>query len=98
MLQFNLDAAMLARITAPTLVMQAQGEQFYPGQSERVYRALRSPKRLLRFTTAEGAEFHDEPMAPQTRNEGLYDWLDVTLRSEKRAPDHDARGPAPPGA
>jgi hypothetical protein len=79
MLQFNLDAAMLARVTAPTLVMQAQDEQFYPGQSERVYQALRSPKRLLRFTTAEGAEFHDEPMAPQTRNEGLYDWLDETL-------------------
>ena len=80
MLQFNLDTGTLARITAPTLVMQAQDEQFYPGQSERVYRALRSRKRRLRFTTAEGAEFHDEPMAPQTRNEALYDWLDTELR------------------
>jgi cephalosporin-C deacetylase-like acetyl esterase len=76
---FNLDPATIARIKSPTMVMKAQGEQFYPGQSDEVYRALRAPKKLQLFTAAQGAQFHDEPMAPQTRNEALYDWLDATL-------------------
>jgi hypothetical protein len=59
--------------------MEAEDEQFYPGQSQAVYSQLRSRKKLVNFTVAEGAEFHDEPMAPQTRNEVLYDWLDRTL-------------------
>lgn len=77
--QFTLDAATLARITAPTLVMEAQDEQFYPGQSQQVYDQLHSDKTLHVFTAAQGAQFHDEPMAPQTRNEVLYDWLGTTL-------------------
>lgn len=79
--RFNLDAATITRITTPTLVMEAQKEQFYPGQSEQVYRQLRAPKKLALFTTAQGAEYHDEPMAPQIRNETLYDWLDQTLKT-----------------
>lgn len=74
-LQFNLDAATIGRITSPTLVMEAQDEQFYPGQSAQLYSQLRCPKKLVRFTVAEGAEYHDEPIAPQVRNEALYDWL-----------------------
>ena len=82
MLRFNLDAATLAQISAPTLVMEAQDEQFYPGRSQQVYRQLRPRKTtLLQFTAAEGAQYHDQPMAPQTRNEALYDWLDATLES-----------------
>jgi dienelactone hydrolase len=77
--KFNLSAATIGRIKAPTLVMEAEDEQFYPGQSQAVYSQLRSRKKLVTFTVAEGAEFHDEPMAPQTRNEVLYDWLDRTL-------------------
>lgn len=26
-----------------------------------------------------GAEYHDAPMAPQTRNQVVFDWLDQTL-------------------
>jgi dienelactone hydrolase len=77
--KFNLGAATIGRIKAPTLVMEAQDEQFYPGQSRAVYSQLRSPKKLVTFTVSEGAEYHDEPMAPQTRNEVLFDWLDRTL-------------------
>jgi hypothetical protein len=80
MLLFDLSADTIGRIRAPTLVMEAEDEQFYPGQSQQVYRQLRSKKRLALFTTAEGAEYHDEPMAPQTRNEVLYDWLDAVLK------------------
>ena len=52
-----------------------QGGQFYPGQAQQVYGLLRSPKALYTFTTAQGAEYHDAPMAPQARNQVVYDWL-----------------------
>jgi Esterase FrsA-like len=80
MLRFDLGADTIGRIRAPTLVTEAEDEQFYPGQSQQVYRQLRSKKRLALFTTAEGAEYHDEPMAPQTRNEVVYGWLDSVLK------------------
>ena len=68
------------RITAPTLVMDNELEEAFPGQPRRLYDLLRGPKRYLRFTIAEGAQYHDEPMAPQVRNAALFDWLDETLR------------------
>lgn len=40
---------------------------------------LRGQKRLIRFTAAEGAQFHCEPMAPQLRNERVFDWLECNL-------------------
>jgi hypothetical protein len=80
MQQFTLDASTIGAITSPTLVMQAQDEQFYPGQSRQVYDQLRARRKLQLFTAAQGAQYHDEPMAPQARNEALYDWLDATLK------------------
>jgi len=70
---------LVGRITAPTLVMETELEQFYPGQSKEIYQLLKVPKTLVTFTAAEGAQYHDEPMAPQRRNEVLFDWLDETL-------------------
>jgi hypothetical protein len=67
------------RITAPTLVCSPQFEEFYPGQAEALYALLTAPKELVRFTVAERAQFHCEPMAPQRRNEAVYDWLETTL-------------------
>jgi dipeptidyl aminopeptidase/acylaminoacyl peptidase len=79
MQKFNISPSTIGRIKAPTLVMQAQDEQFYPGQSLEVYSQLRARKRLAKFTVSQGAQYHDEPMAPQMRNEVLYGWLDGTL-------------------
>jgi hypothetical protein len=44
-----------------------------------VYDALRSAKQFHDFTAAESAQFHCAPMAPQTRNQVVYDWLDGIL-------------------
>jgi len=44
------------------------------------YAALRSDKTLVRFTAADGAQLHDAPMAPQRRNEVVFDWLEDRLR------------------
>jgi hypothetical protein len=70
------------KVTSPTLVLSYEDDQFYPSksQAEEVYRLLHGiPKEQHRFTVAEGAEYHDAPMAPQTRNQVVFDWLDATL-------------------
>jgi dienelactone hydrolase len=73
--------SLIGRISSPTLVMEAEGEHFYPGQSRQVYNLLKAPRQLAVFTAAEGAQYHGEPMAPQTRNAVLFDWLEQSLRA-----------------
>lgn len=78
-LQAYSNVDVIHRITAPTLVCSPRLEEFYPGQPEQLYALLTAPKELVRFTVAEGAQFHCEPMAPTRRNEVVYDWLETTL-------------------
>lgn len=72
-------AKFVGRVTCPTLVTQYQDDAFVTGQGRKVYDLLRCPKRFHVFTSAHGAEYHDAPMAPQTRNQVVFDWLDQTL-------------------
>jgi hypothetical protein len=70
------------RVTAPTLVTAYSGDQLVippSGQGTEVYKLLRSRKQFYQFTEAEGAQGHCAPMAPQTRNQVVYDWLDGIL-------------------
>jgi dienelactone hydrolase len=68
------------QVTSPTLVNFYQQDMFFngPAQARAVYNLLPAglPKAFHTFTVAEGAEFHDAPMAPQTRNQVVFDWLD----------------------
>lgn len=68
------------RVTKPVLVVNYELEQFYPGQSQQLLSLLRSDKEMVTLTSAEGAEYHDAPMAPQRRNQVVFDWLDGVLR------------------
>jgi hypothetical protein len=61
------------------LITDPDGEQFWPGQSQRLYDALDCPKHLVRFTAAEDADSHWEPKAPAFRNQRVLDWFDETL-------------------
>ena len=67
------------QITTPLLVTDPEGEQFWPGQSEQLYAALPGPKALVKFTAAEGADRHCEPMARSLLEQRVFDWLDETL-------------------
>ncbi|AXE24726.1 alpha/beta hydrolase [Streptomyces globosus] len=67
-------------IKAPTLVLDYEGEQFYPGQPREMYNALTSPKDYVRLTAQEGAQLHCSPMAPQLHCEVVFDWLQQTLQ------------------
>jgi pimeloyl-ACP methyl ester carboxylesterase len=69
-------AAYLPKITAPALVTQYQGETAFPGQGAAAVRLIRSAATLHEFTAAAGCQFHCAPMAPQRRNQVLFDWLD----------------------
>jgi dienelactone hydrolase len=70
------------RVTAPTLVTSYQGDQLVipaSGQGPEVYKRLRGDKTYHEFTAAQGAQDHCAPMAPQTRNQVVFDWLDRFL-------------------
>ncbi len=68
------------QIRCPVLITDPEGEDFWPGQSQRLYDAVTSPKTLVKFTAAEGADLHCEPKAPRLRAQRIFDWLDATLR------------------
>ncbi|HEX6116077.1 MAG TPA: prolyl oligopeptidase family serine peptidase [Solirubrobacterales bacterium] len=77
--RYNL-ADVVDRIRVPLLITDPEDEQFWPGQSRRLYEALPGPdKRLVPFTAAEGANLHCEPMARSLVDQRVFDWLDETL-------------------
>jgi len=80
MILMQLNVSKVARlVTSPTLITQYEQDMFATNQAKPVYNLLRSRKAYYYFTSADGAEYHDAPMAPQTRNQVVFDWLDETL-------------------
>ena len=69
----------VAQIDTPLLITDPEGEQFWPGQSQQLFDRLPGPKQLVRFTAAEGASRHCEPMAVALRDARIFDWLDEYL-------------------
>jgi hypothetical protein len=67
------------KITAPTAICEPELENFFPGQSKTLHGWIPGST-LLKFTVAEGAEYHCEPMAPQLRNERVFDWLETNAK------------------
>jgi fermentation-respiration switch protein FrsA (DUF1100 family) len=72
-------ADVAGRITCPMLITDPEGEQFFPGQAQKLYDALRGPKKLVRFTREQGADQHCEINAPGYRDYCIYNWLAETL-------------------
>jgi hypothetical protein len=67
------------RLTTPLLITEPEDEQFWPGQSQALYDRLPGPKQLVKFTAAQGANRHCEPMGLATRDTRIFDWLDRYL-------------------
>jgi dienelactone hydrolase len=76
-IRFHLSRAEADRITLPTAITAPELEASFTGQQTKVHRWLGSSSTLLPFTVAEGGEYHCEPMAPQLRNERVFDWLET---------------------
>lgn len=71
--------SVVGRITMPTLVLDYEYEQFYPGQPRTMFDKLTSPKDYVKLTAATGAQLHCSPMAPQQHCDVVFDWLQETL-------------------
>jgi dienelactone hydrolase len=69
------------QITCPTLVCDAENDQFLKGQPRMLYEALHCPKTFAAFTAAEGAGEHCHEGALTLFHQRMFDWLDDTLRS-----------------
>lgn len=69
------------RIACPTLVCEAENDQFFAGQPQQLYDELRCPKTLLQFTAAEGAAEHCHEGALTLFHQRMFDWLDDILKS-----------------
>ncbi|MGW0701156.1 alpha/beta hydrolase family protein [Streptomyces sp. NPDC002867] len=69
----------VGRIKTPTLVLDYDDEQFYPGQPRELFDKLTSPKDYMKLSAATGAQLHCSPMAPQEHCEVVFDWLQETL-------------------
>jgi hypothetical protein len=79
---YNLDGV-AERIECPILITDPENEQFWPGQSEKLFRAVATPpdrRSLVPFRAAEGADSHCEPRALGLRDQRVFDWLDEILR------------------
>jgi hypothetical protein len=76
--EYNL-AGVVNQIRCPMLITDAEGEQFWPGQSQKLYDALSGPKTLMKFTLAEGGDMQCEPKVAGLRTQRIFDWLDQTL-------------------
>src|ERR687897_1269620 len=68
-------------IRCPTLVLDAEKDDSFPGQPQKVYDALTCPKKYILFTVEEGAEEHCQCGAPSLSNQRIFDWVDETLKN-----------------
>ncbi len=66
-------------IKCPTLVLEAEKDDSFPGQPKKVYDALICQKKYILFTSEEGAEEHCQCGAPALSNQRIFDWLDETF-------------------
>lgn len=63
-------------IESPTLVIDSQDEQFFPGQAKQLFDNLTSPKTLMHFTDTDMASSHCQAGAVSLSNQRILDWLD----------------------
>jgi Prolyl oligopeptidase family len=66
----------VGQITTPLLVLDPEGEQFWPGQSQQLYDRLEGAKEIARFAMADGSGRHCEPLGSAQRDARVFDWLD----------------------
>jgi len=76
-----LDHDVIGRIDIPTLVMEADGDQFFRGQPEHVYQELTAPKTYVAFHEEDGAENHCQSGALAFKDEVVFNWLDDILKA-----------------
>jgi dienelactone hydrolase len=69
------------QITTPLLILSPEGEQFWPGQAEQLAALTAPVSTLVRFTAAEGADLHCQPLARTLTAQRMFDWLDERVNA-----------------
>ncbi len=72
-------AGIADRITCPTLVLDAENDQFFAGQPKRLLDELTCAKELILFREDEGAGEHCQEGALFLFHQRTFDWLDTVL-------------------
>ncbi|MGF6888362.1 pimeloyl-ACP methyl ester carboxylesterase [Nocardia sp. GAS34] len=72
-------AGLADRIVCPTLVLEAENDQFFEGQPQRIYDALTCRKDLIAFREDEGGGEHCHEGAVALWHQRTFDWLDELL-------------------
>jgi len=67
------------KVECPTLVIDTESEQFFPGAAKQLFDALTCPKTFMLFTAEEGAEDHCQVGTPMLAGQKIFDWLEETL-------------------
>jgi hypothetical protein len=70
-----------SRIRCPMLITAPANESFWPGQSQKLFDLVTSPKQLIPFTASDGADLHCEPQGYGLRDLRVFNWLDRTLQA-----------------
>jgi alpha-beta hydrolase superfamily lysophospholipase len=73
---YRITPELAARITTPVLIADPDDERYFAGQPQRLYDMLAGKKELVRFTEAEGATGHCQPMARALAAQRFFDFLD----------------------
>ena len=69
-------------IECPTLIMEAEEDQFLKGQAAKVDAALRCPHKYVTLHTSQGAGEHCHMGAMRLAHQTIFDWLDEVLEHE----------------
>jgi alpha-beta hydrolase superfamily lysophospholipase len=73
-------AGSAGQIDTPTLIMDAEGDQFLKGRPQLVEKALTgAATTLVTLTIAEGAGEHTHAGAVSRAHQAMFDWLDTTV-------------------
>lgn len=70
----------IEQIKCPVLLTQAENDVL-AGDTQRVFDALRCPRKIVRFTAAESAGDHCEMQNRSLLNRRVFDWLDTVMTS-----------------
>ena len=78
----------LKNITCPTLVLEGEKDDSFPGQPKKVYDGLvsvpSSSKKYIVFTEEEGGEEHCQTGATGLVNQRIFDWLGEIFRMQTK--------------
>jgi hypothetical protein len=73
---YRLSEEQAALIDTPLLITDPEHEQFWPGQAEQLAQWTGNVSTLIRFTAAEGADVHCEPLGRAVTEQRMFDWLE----------------------